>query len=355
MAEIPTPDDLTADWWAQTLEAAGHSVDVRGFTAADVGTGQVGRCIRYVFDYAGEAGHAPTSVVAKFSSDDATSRDTGQALGTYRTEVNFYKHIAPKVGIRVPNCYFAEIDESGRDHLIVMQDLSPAQQGDQIAGAGVDVVRSAVLELVGLQAPTWCDRSWYDLLGRVQDGPFADMKTFYNDTVGGFVERYASVMDPAHIRFIQAIGEAQSCPMFDFHGEHFALEHYDFRLDNVMIDTGAAMPVVTTLDWQSVRVGKPLNDVAYFIGSALPPGERREAEQDILREYHAALTAAGVTDYDWETCYRDYRKGVYAGFAVSIISPVLVVRTERGDKMFTTMATRYAEMALDLGVDEFLS
>lgn len=354
MPLIPTPQDIDAHWLNERLLEAGHNVEVSGFSQADVGTGQVGRCIRYELQFAGDAGDAPSSLVAKFSSDDPTSRDTGQAMQTYLTEVNFYRHIAPRLTIRVPKCYYADIDDAGREHLLLMQDMAPAQQGDQIAGCSVEVARQAVLELVGLQAPTWQDSTWYDLLGRVQDGPFADMKGLYNNTMPGFVERYAAAMDASHIRFIEAIGAAASCPMFEFHGEYFALEHYDFRLDNVLIDERGDTPVVTTVDWQSVRVGKPLNDVAYFIGSGLSVELRREAEMDILRDYHQALLAAGVQGFDWDACYREYRKGIYAGFAVSVVAPVLVVRTARGDEMFTTMAARYAQMALDHGVDEFL-
>jgi len=353
MDQIPTPDSISAAWFTQILRDRGVMQDgqVSSIQGNDVGTGQVGRCIRYDIEYSGTNQALPHSFVIKFSSDDPTSRDTGQALRTYRTEVDFYNHIAPQLDMRVPDCYYAAIDEQDRDHIVVMQDLAPAEQGDQIAGCSTEVARAAVLELVGLHAPTWRDERWQKLLGRVQDGPFANMKGFYHDTVGEFVSRYTAQLPEEHIRFIEAIDQAQACPMFEFHGADFALEHYDYRLDNVMID---AANRVTTVDWQSVRVGKPLNDVAYFIGSALDPEVRRSVEVDILREYHEQLLAAGVADFSWETCYRDYRKGVYAGFAVSIISPVLVVRTDRGDEMFTTMARRFAQMALDLEVDEFM-
>ncbi len=354
-AEVPAVADITAAWLSEQLNRAGLPVEVADFSQRDVGTGQVGRCIRYTLSYAGTPPQeAPVSLVAKFSSDDATSKDTGQAMLTYKTEVDFYSQIAPRVSIRVPACYFAAIDADNREHMILMQDMTPARQGDQIAGCSVAVARRAILELVGLQAPTWCDPGWYELLGRVEDGPFADMRGLYNSTMPGFVERYADVMEAEHIRFIQAIGAAQECPMYEFHGPHFALEHYDFRLDNVLVGGTAEAPQVTTVDWQSVRVGKPLSDVAYFIGSGLPTQVRREVEMDLLREYHQALLAAGVRDFSWQDCYREYRKGIFSGFAVSVVSPVLVVRTDRGDRMFTTMASRYAQMALDHGVEEFL-
>jgi hypothetical protein len=196
MPVVPTPDDIDVVWLNQRLVEAGHDVELAGFSQADVGTGQVGRCICYQLQYGSQVTDAPASLVAKFSSDDPTSRDTGQAMKTYRTEVDFYRHIAPKVSIRVPKCYYAEIDEEDREHLLLMQDMTPAGQGDQVAGCSVEVARQAVLELVGLQAPTWQDDSWISLLGRVQDGPFADMKGLYNNTMPGFVERYATVLRP---------------------------------------------------------------------------------------------------------------------------------------------------------------
>lgn len=357
MRKIPAPSDITADWLTQTLRNAGHpSASVQQVSARDVGTGQVGRCIRYELQHNSAAdAKVPTSLVIKFTSDDPTSSETGRVMKTYVTETHFYKEIAPRVQIGVPRCYYADIDAAGLQHIIVMEDMAPATQGDQIAGCSVEVARQAVLELTGLHGPTWQDPQWFDLLGRVEDGPFADTRGLYGSMLPGFIERFEAVLAPEHLAIIRAPGQAGDCPMFNLINEHFALEHYDYRLDNVLIDESSAVPRVTAVDWQSVRVGKPLNDVAYFLGSALEPDVRRGVEQDILREYHASLVATGVANYSFEQCFQDYRKGVYAGFAVTVIAAVVVQQTERGDEMFKTMARRYAQMALDLDADEFLS
>ena len=355
MAAVLTAQQITPQWMTEQLREAGHSrVTVERFEARDVGTGQTGRCVRYTLELSGRTEGVPKSLIGKFSSLDPTSKATSQEMKTYRTEVSFYQQVAPRIAIRVPKCYYAAIDGNDLEHAILMEDLAPARQGDQIRGCSPEIAHQAVMELVGLAAPTWQDDSWTAVLGRVQDGPFADMRGLYNRTMPGFVDLYADQMDPAHIRFIQAIGAADRCPLYEFHGEHFALEHYDFRLDNVLIEERSSPHTITTVDWQSVRVGKPLQDVAFFIGSALTPDVRRSVELDILRDYHRGLLDGGVTDYDWDTCLKDYRKGIFAGFGISVISPVLVVRTERGDQMFMTMASRYAQMALDWGADEFL-
>jgi len=354
---VPTPADITTDWLSMVLQEAGYTdAKVASFTAKDVGTGQVGRCIRYsmLFDAATKSG-VPRSVVAKFTSDDPVSRQTGKDMKTYLTETHFYREIAPRVQISVPRCYYAHIDSEGLNHLILMEDMAPGEQGDQIAGCSVAVARQAVLELVGLHGPTWRDERWFELLGSTADGPFADMRSLYRTMLPGFADRFATKLSKEHMGFIDAIGQAEDCPMFNLINENFALEHYDYRLDNVLIDQSVEPTRVTAVDWQSVRVGKPLNDVAYFLGSALEPDIRRAEEQSILKEYYAGLVECGVTNYSFEQCFEDYRKGVFAGFAVTVIAAVVVQQTERGDEMFATMARRYAQMALDLDAGEFFS
>lgn len=351
---IPNPEDLDGGWFTARLADAGFDATVRGARYVPIGTGQVGRCFRYTLDYAGERGAAPATLVAKFSATDPVSRESGKALRTYVTETVFYRDIAPRVGVRVPNCYYAAVDDEGLEHLIVMEDLAPGRQGDQIAGCSVDVARQAVLEIAGLHGPTWNDARWYAALGRVEEGPFADMKALYRSTLPAFVERFEAKLDPAHMRIIEQIGACETCPMFELRSNPFALEHYDFRLDNVIVDESVSPPRVTVVDWQSVRVGKPLNDVAYFLGSALEPDVRRAVEMDLLRDYLAALARYGVADFAFDACLGEYRKGIFAGFAVTVVAAVLVEQTARGDEMFATMARRYAQMAIDLDAAEFM-
>ncbi len=351
---IPSPDDLDGAWFTARLRDAGHDVTVRGVQYEPIGTGQVGRCFRYSLDYASEHGGAPVSLVAKFSAIDPVSRESGRALRTYLTETIFYRDIAAQVRVRVPHCYYAAIDDEGLEHVILMEDLAPGRQGDQIAGCSVEVARQAVLEIAGLHGPTFNDARWYALLGRVEDGPFADMKALYNSTLPGFLDRFGERLDPGHVAVIERIGACRTCPMFDLSASPFSLEHYDYRLDNVIIDESVSPPRVTAVDWQSVRVGKPLNDVAYFLGSALEPEVRRAVEMDLLRDYHGMLARHGVTDFAFDACLREYRKGVFAGFAVTVVAAVLVEQTARGDAMFTAMARRYGQMAIDLAIDEFM-
>ncbi len=67
-----------------------------------------------------------------------------------------------------------------------------------------------------------------------------------------------------------------------------------------------------------------------------------------MRGYHADLVAAGVEGYDWDRCWLDYRRGTWAGLIMAVARRMLVERTDRGDEMFMTMASRHSRHALDL-------
>ena len=88
MTKVTTPEGFTAEWLTERLREAGHSaVEVKSFDATPIGTGQMGKCIRYELDLAGADESTPRSLVGKFPSDDPLSRQTAVALRSYVKEV----------------------------------------------------------------------------------------------------------------------------------------------------------------------------------------------------------------------------------------------------------------------------
>jgi hypothetical protein len=328
---------------------------VRGFEGQRIGTGQIGQCIRYELDLIGGDDGVPRSLVGKFPSDDPTSRQTGVQLRNYRKEVSFYRELQSRVRIRTPRCYFAEIIGDGPEHMLLLEDLAPARQGDQLAGCSSEVARAAVLELVGLHAPSWCDASLRGIewLGEPNDLMVQIGRALYRAQLPGFLERFAKRLEPDEASIIERVADSNG-PPFELLSDVFGLVHVDYRLDNLMIDETREPPGVAAVDWQSLTLGSPLSDVAYFLGAGLQPAVRRAEEREIVAAYHRALEKEGVGDYPFERCWSDYRRGAFAGFAVTVVASVMVQQTERGDEMFTAMARRHARHALDLGSEEFL-
>ena len=356
MSGIPAAGALTPDFVAACLREAGHGgAELRSLRATRIGTGQIGHCYRYALEWSGEAAEAPRLLVAKGPSDDPTSRRTGVQLRNYEKEVAFYRELQPRLGIRSPRCYYAAIDGAGPEHLLLLEDAAPAVQGDQLAGCTPEVARAAVLELVGLHAPTWCDPSLFgfDWLGKPSEATAQLGHGLYRSQLPAFLERYASRLAPDEVAILERVADTKG-PPFEPLGEVFSLVHFDYRLDNLLIDEAQTPPRVTAVDWQSLMLGNPLNDVAYFLGAGLLPDARRAVEREIVAAYHEALVKAGITDYGAERCWEDYRRGVFSGFAVTVIAAPMVEQTPRGDEMFTAMARRHARHAIDLGSAEFL-
>ena len=353
---IPTPDQVSADWLTDCLRSAGHdSARVRSFDATRIGTGQIGKCIRFSLDLDGAAGSVPRSLVGKFPSDDPTSRQTGVDLGNYRREVEFYRQLAARLSIRTPRCYFAEIEGEGPHFALLLSDAAPAEPGNQLEGCTEAVARAAVLELAGLHAPTWNDPSicGVDWISEPSADTIERHRGWYQSLLPGFFDRYAHRLEPDSRAILERVAASTGHP-FTGRPDPFALTHVDYRLDNLLIDDRHQPPTVTVVDWQSVTVGAPLSDVAYFLGAGLLPESRRACEESIVREYHRRLIEAGVSSYSWTDCWTAYRRGTFAGFLVTVIASMIVQETPRGNDMFIAMAQRHSRHAIDLGSVEFL-
>ena len=181
-----------------------------------------------------------------------------------------------------------------------------------------------------------------DWLGR----PDAESATRFNQLVQalypGFVDRYGERVEPD----VAALTERFVGVLDDYLAPRptpWTVVHGDFRLDNLMF--GGAR--VAVLDWQTVRLGPAMSDVAYFIGSALLPDVRRANEVALVHEYHDALVARGVS-MGWDDCWRGYRRHGFDGLLMGIIASMLVGRTDRGDEMFMAMVNRHGRQLLDL-------
>jgi len=349
------PEDVTSEWLTDVLRSSGVLGDgavVESFEGVPVGTGQMADSVRFLLTYQGDESEAPRSVVAKFASTDPTSRATGLSLRSYEIEVRFYQQVADTVGIRTARCHFADVDVATGWFTVVLEDLAPAVQGDQMAGCSVDAAALAMDQLALLHAPRWGDASLADLdwLARNTDESAQMLAAMMVPLTAGFVERYADRLSPDVLRLVERFGPAVG-PWMAGRQEPFAVQHGDYRVDNMLFDDAGT---VTTVDWQTVAYGPPLSDAAYFLGASLLEDDRRRNEEALLRAYHDRLVAGGVMGYSWDRCWEDYRRYTFSGLLMAVAAAMLVERTERGDDMFMTMASRHGQHILDLEAEEFL-
>lgn len=316
--------------------------EVTAVEVEPVGTGQIGTCHRVRL----EGPDVPTSVLVKLPPPDPGTRD--MMAGAYRGEVRFYQEVAPTVAVRVPRCHHAWAADDSGDFVLVMEDLAPAEQGDQIAGCTVEQARDAVVNLAGLHGPRWCDPALValDTLGRNGPDEIALLVEMYGPTTELFLDGLGDLVSTEDATTLRACVPAIGSWLLA-RPERFGLVHGDYRLDNLMFPPSGGG--VVAVDWQTLSLGLPARDVSYFLGTSVEPTERRAHEHDLVAAYHDALVGHGVTDYPVELCWDDYVFAMLQGPLVSVFGCAYGTRTERGDRMFAAMVARSCAAIRDLG------
>ncbi|MDH3644891.1 MAG: ecdysteroid 22-kinase family protein, partial [Gammaproteobacteria bacterium] len=293
---IAEPESVTPAWLSKVLAHYGVEATVADFHATNVGTGQVGQNVRFALRYSD--GEGPASIVGKFASADPTSRATGVTQNNYLKEVRFYQELKPTLSIQTPEVLFAAIEPTSHAFCLIMEDLAPAVQGDQITGCSVDEASLALTQATRLHAPRWADPSLNDIewFGTRSPEQAAMGQQMYQHFFPGFVERYETRLTAEQIEIARQLGAGFAHWSNGYDGPE-TVTHGDYRLDNMLF--GGPYPL-TIVDWQTPGKGAAMSDVSYFLGAGLPTELRRSHERELVEAYHQQLMASGVAGYGFE-------------------------------------------------------
>lgn len=348
------PNDVTREWLSAVLSDRGTPVEVSKVSVVPIGTGQTGATFRVSASYATAPAGLPDTFVIKLPAQDDTVRDR-VVLG-YRSECAFYSAIADRVQVPTPQCFYCAITDDATEYALLLADQAPAVQGDQIAGCGEDEARLAVTALAGLHGPSWCDPVWLDFPGIAFARPdeasargLGEVAKMSADiTLSKLGDRMSSADRETFTTTMDLV-----TPWLLAEHDRFALLHGDYRLDNMLFNRKSN--TITVVDWQTLGVGLPARDLAYFTATSLTPDLRSAIEKDLVDQYHRTLSGYGVTDYDRETCWRDYRLGMPQALLISALGFAFATATDRGDDMVLTMLQRGCRAIRDLDTLDLIS
>ncbi len=336
---IPTTfEELSPEFLSASLVEAGvlttGRVRERRIEIIGEGIGFAGRVARIHLDYVDANDEGPTTLIAKLPSRVKKNRATVEIVNGYEREVCFFRELAGRSELPVPGCYYAEMDEdpfyeqrptvqrciehlpvavlrmllpvslffvrfSKRRYLVLMEDLAPAENGDQIAGCDLAQAQQAVRNLATFHASYWaddslCEKIWLPSIDTMPRGVMA----VHRRSRRSFFREHGDAIPPEM---------KEACRWMDGHFESvvrhltsppWTVLHGDYRLDNLLFD-GASM---WATDFQIVARGRPGFDLAYFICGSVDPSVD---ERLIVDAYCDELRRQGVADYSRAECERD--------------------------------------------------
>ncbi len=306
---------VSAEWLTQTLVASGCLT-----------RGRVARVIRDIrrqsnysmmarlqVSYTGDAvgadgGAPPAALLLKFNSPGRTVRSTPSFEPR---EVEFYNAIAPAMTHQPSaHCYHAAYDAHTGGFHILLEDLSATHA---CAGKALPPTLAAcgrmVDSLACFHAAWWNDAR----LGTRIGSPFREeRRSRYAATntllIGKFVARLGDRISSGRRETLRKLCMAYPRLLERQGAGPLTLTHSDTHAQNFLVSRTTADCRI--IDWQSWEIAPATDDLAFMMALQWNAERRGRLERAFLRQYHRALCAAGVGDYAWETCWKDYRLSV---------------------------------------------
>ena len=241
-------------------------------------------------------------------------------------------------------CHFAQIDDNDVDFLLLLADLAPARQGDQLAGVDPATLYVAIDAAAALHAPLW-NSPRLDTIGWLKRDTRPIVRALFPGMFEQFRIRYADRLDTDCLALGGAIVDKLDA-FLERIPHARTLTHGDLRVDNILFAPDRKQCWV--VDWQTLGTGSGATDIAYLIGTSVAnPDERTALDTSGFARWIAAIQSHGV-DTDEAALWDDYRIGALSGYFMAVFASMSVERTERGDEMFAVMAERPARQALAL-------
>ena len=251
--------------------------------------------------------------------------------------------------MRTPRCHHAAHDPETDAYVVLLEDVAPARQGDQMAGCPVDDIAAAIDELVLLQGPRWGDETLTDIAWLHRASPEAGRRhrsASSRYAVGPFEEHYTERLDADTVALVDRL-----VPRLDgyLRPPAPAVDDRPRRLPGRQPAVRRRPGGRRRLADRRARAGavRPQLPARRQPDARGPPPPRGDARRPLRRR---AWSRQGV-DVDRDDVWEQYRRYAFGGLIMAIVASALVRRTDRGDDMFVTMAERHARQALDLDAE----
>lgn len=304
--------DLNVDWLTAVLCAGHPGAHVLSFSCPGGSVGTSTRTsLRVEYNEAGRSAGLPTELFTKTSAAFSQRMLLGGA-DVLRGETHFFLRFRPPVKMEAPLGYWGGVDDASWRSMIMLEDIA-ATKGAEFVEPTTALTREQVEDVLRNMAAyhgTWWESPELTVLKTPTDhyNNLANMLDFEARCAVG-MERAKSVI-PAGL-----YGQADRM----WKGTEKGLEICTDVLPRTLLhgDSHAGQTYLTSdgrmglTDWQAVMQGGWSYDVAYFVGSACEPEDRRAWEKELIELYLEELAAAGGKAPDFDEAFLRYRQSLF--------------------------------------------
>lgn len=249
-------------------------------------------------------------------------------------EVLFYRELASDIDLDVPTVYYTELNSNGdpNSFAIVMADLGEVKHR-MLKPLELEELEVAMRSAAKLHAAFWnspvLEADWLR--------PVIDGNDESRDDNRIRVQHALKLLreSPEDTSYVEACIEQllvllPKAPKTTPLPSPVTLAHGDFHGNNLHIRGKD----ITVFDWQLVAKGTPAMDIANLIASSSEPADFDEIAEHLLKTYHEAIIAEGITNYS----YNKLKQGFSDAMFFTFLKFVVVVGTisydaEGGDEM----------------------
>jgi len=310
MSYFPTiPEDITPEWLNKELAKRFPGVEVESVRAEPAKHATNSNSIIHL-TYNARAG-APESMFLKLPPPMGDPRrDLVNNSGMGRREALFYRDLASKVKMRIPDPYIAQYDDDDNTFILLIEDLnaSGCYFPEVTAGFTPRDVMKAMPQLANLHVTfenpdvRAAEAPWVQAPKRWREYAVTMLQYGLDNNRGKLTEEFVEISD-LYINYQEEIHDAWEL-------ERSTLIHGDTHCGNLFADGGEP----GFLDWGLINLNHPMRDVSYYICMALSPENRKKYEKSLIEGYLHGREEIGGEPISFEEAWQAYR--LHAAYTV---------------------------------------
>jgi hypothetical protein len=339
------PRHLNVEWAQRVINNRYSDVSVSNVDIVSVDVGTTTR-VRLEIEHDGPAA-LPRKWFVKLPSLAWRAKLITALPRLLHNEIRFYNEAAQVLPITIPD-FLAGQSELGKGATLVLRDVT---EYGATAGNPDDALTAAQAVLIVKQLANLHARFW-DKAGLARKyqwlaGPVRRLEDHLGTALAVPLMkqglRLAGELLPTtlHLPCMQYARNRRRVMRFLSRGTQ-TLVHHDCHSGNLF--WRHSQPGL--LDWQLVRFGEGISDVAYFLATALDPKARRDQEANLLSIYAEELKNNGVAGVDTDNLLQRYRAHLIYPFEAMVASLAVggMIKLEANHELIRRTATAIQDL-----------